>query len=117
MATHQHSNWLETSHQIRLTLHARQRASQRGLTFADLDLVMEFGELVEDGYLMSTKAQNKARKALKKQGGSEVCKALQRLDHLRNVMVVEEGGLMITTYRADKKRIYRLRSGRVKTLH
>lgn len=117
MNTHQQYNWLETSHHIRLTLHARQRASQRGLTFADLDLVMAFGELVEDGYLMSEKARNRARKALKKQGGSAMCSALQRLDHLRNVMVVEEGGMMITTYRADKKRMHRLRSGRVKTLH
>jgi len=117
MSAYQNSNWLEASHQIRMSLHARQRASQRGLTIADLNLVMEFGEWVADGFLMSEKARNKARETLKKQGGSAMHKALQRLDHLRNVVVIEEAGTMITIYRADKKRINRLRSGHVKTLH
>ncbi len=109
---HAPRNWLEAIHQVRMSYHASQRASQRGLKLYDISLVMEFGELVDDGYLMSDKAIARAREALKHNGCD---KEMQRLDHLAGIVVVEEGNTIVTAYRADKKRMRRLRSGRIKT--
>ena len=108
------SNWLEAAHHVHMSYHAIQRAAQRGLKLIDISLVMEFGELGDDGFMMSDKALSDAREALKHQNRR---KEQQRLDHLRDVVVVEEGNTIVTTYRCDKKRRARLRSGPVKTLH
>ncbi len=86
--------------------HARQRQQQRGFQQLDLMLLQAFGEEVDDGILMSGQAINEARHTLKQM--------IQRLDHLNGTTIIEEGGTVITTYRADKKRIRRLRAGHVK---
>jgi len=40
-------------------------------------------------------------------------KMIQRLDHIQGSALIEQGGTVVTTYRADKKRIRRLRAGHV----
>ena len=75
---------------------------------------MEFGEVMEDGYVMTTKVLGSARKALKAQKRKREC---QQLDHLRDVAVIQLDETIVTVYRADKKRLRRLRSGHIFSQH
>jgi hypothetical protein len=87
--------------------HAQQRQQQRGFQPLDAILLQAFGEPVEDGYLMSGKSVSEARRLLKTM--------IQRLNHINGNVLIETSGTVITTFRADKKRIRRLREGHVKT--
>lgn len=91
--------------------HANQRSHQRGLRPDDLALVLEYGEWVEDGCLLSERALASATRRLQIQQRRDL---LQRLDHLRNVAVILAGDTVVTVYRADSRRVRRLRAGRVK---
>ena len=93
--------------------HARARCRQRGLTAEDVALVMEFGESVDDGYVMTRKVLQSAQTELHMQNRK---RQIQLLDHLKGIAVIEAGHQIITAYRADKKRIRRLRKGPVKVL-
>lgn len=84
------------------SLHAATRQRQRGISNSDIEMVMRFGEQVDDGYVLTERALEIARRDLKQ--------ILQRLDHLAGVAVIEQGGTLVTTYRADARRIRRLRS-------
>lgn len=89
--------------EFQLSQHAAARQRQRGVTTRDLELVMRYGEAVDDGFVLSERALELARAELKK--------TLQRLDHLAGVAVIEQGGTLVTTYRADARRLRRLRAG------
>ena len=91
--------------QLRWSKHARQRLGQRGFKQVDEDLLTAFGEQVEDGYLMTNQAIQDARLSLKT--------SLQRLDHLKGATLIEADGAVVTVYRADRKRVKRLKSGHV----
>lgn len=90
--------------------HAGARLNQRGFDRQDIELVVELGESVDDGYLMTRMALRCAKSFLKEEGRLA---DLQRVDHLHNVAVIELGGQLVTIYRADKRRIRRLRAGHV----
>lgn len=100
------------SNVVRISQHANARCRQRGLTLAAVALVMEFGEGVDDGYLMTAKVMRSACKALSIQRRR---KDIQKLDHLRDVAVIDVDDTILTVYRADKKRIRRLRAGHIQT--
>ena len=85
--------------------HALARQQQRGFQQVDALLIEAFGEEVEDGFIMTGQAGNDARQMLKK--------TIQRLDHLAGSTLIASNGTVITTFRADKKRIRRLRAGHV----
>lgn len=87
--------------------HAAQRQQQRGFQYIDCLLLQAFGEEVEDGWLMTGQATSDARHRLKQ--------LIQRLDHLSGSALIEEGGTIVTTYRADKKRVRRLKAGHLET--
>lgn len=97
---------------VQISQHANARCRQRGLTSASLALVMEFGEGVDDGYVMTAKVMRAARKALSIQRRR---KEIQQLDHLRDVAVIDVDNTILTVYRADKKRIRRLKAGHIQT--
>jgi uncharacterized lipoprotein YmbA len=65
-------------------------------------LILNYGEMVADGYVVSQVAIERARAELKSK--------LSRLERLKNVAVVEDLGEVITVYRADKKRLRKLRN-------
>lgn len=90
-----------------MSVHAEARQRHRGLTRKDLELVQRYGEQVDDGWVLSDRAMDVARRELKQM--------LQRLDHLAGVTVIEKNGTVVTTYRADAKRIRRLREGELHT--
>lgn len=97
--------------QFKLSKHAGQRQQQRGFQCVDMALVLQWGEEVEDGFVLSDRAIKSARKALAMLGRKP---ALQRLDHLRGMALIEQDGILVTVFRADKKRLRRLRAGHVK---
>ncbi len=97
---------------IRISKHADARCRQRGLTSGAIALVMEFGEVVDDGYVMSLKVLGPARKALQAQ---KRVRESQQLDHLRNITVIDMDNTLVTVYRADKTRLRRLRRGHILT--
>ena len=92
--------------------HAEARFRQRGLTSEAVALVMEFGESVDDGFVMTKKVLGTARRELKAQ---QRAKEGQQLDHLYNIVVINLNDVILTAYRADKKRLRRLRIGHVLT--
>jgi len=85
--------------------HALGRQQQRGFQGLDSQLPQAFGEQAEDGYLMTGQAIGDARHCLKQM--------IQRLGHIQGSALIEQSGTVVTTYRADKKRIRRLRAGHV----
>jgi hypothetical protein len=104
------ASYFEAANDVIVSQHAFQRSNQRGLQLKGLHLVMEFGEPVDDGYLMTECAIKDAQQQLRQQGRK---KALQQLSRLHNVAIIEEGGVVLTAYRADKNRMRRLRAGHV----
>ena len=91
------------------TRHFEEREQQRGIRHADLQLVLDYGERVSDGYVMSNKARRKAIDSLRKAGDK---RAIQHLDHLKNVAVIEQEGRLVTVYRASGKKLKKMRSAR-----
>lgn len=89
-----------------LTKHADVRMRQRGLTIEDLELVANYGERVAEGAVMTGKALDRAQHDLKRK--------LQRLDHLKGLAVIHKEDRLITAYRADKRRMRRLRQAKRK---
>ena len=85
-----------------LSFHAAKRQRQRGVSNTDLELVMRYGESVDEGFVLSDRALALARRDIKR--------ILQRLDHLAGVAVIEQDGTLVTTYRADSRRVRRLRA-------
>jgi hypothetical protein len=90
--------------------HAAQRQQQRGFKTADIELLMAWGEDVEDGLVMSDRALKHARYELARRGAKA---ALQRLDHIRGMTLIEQDRTFLTLFRADRKRLQRLREGHV----
>jgi len=80
-----------------LTKHAQPRMQQRGLMDQDLELIGRYGHLVDDGILMTTKAVDEALAALKGR--------MKRLEKLKGRLVITDGNVVITTYRAKPKQI------------
>jgi len=83
----------------RLTPHARQRLAQRGFRKGDLDLVLLFGERVEDGFLLRDR---------------DVDALVAALERLRGTFVVApEGEVIVTAYHPSPRRMKKvLASGR-----
>lgn len=101
-----------TQWELRRSLHAAQRQQQRGFKASDIALVMVWGEDVEDGFVLSDRALKRARKELGKAGEKA---ALQRLERIRGMTLIEQDNTLVTLYRADRKRLRRLRRGHVQT--
>ena len=74
-----------------LTKHAQARTQQRGLLNQDLELIGRYGHLVDDGILMTNKAVLKGR--------------MKRLEKLKGRLIITDGSVVITTYRAKPKQI------------
>ena len=76
------------------------RMQQRGVTPRDVDLVMEFGEECDDGFVMTKKARTAAIRELRLK--------LQRIERLDRVILITHEHVVVTTYRADRHRIKKL---------
>jgi hypothetical protein len=79
---------------LRLTDHALGRMAQRGIRMSDLDLILELGSEVDDGYLVRDKDCRELETVLKQ--------FLGRVRRLRGKRVVVTEGCVITTFHARR---------------
>lgn len=87
---------------LHLTDHALERMAQRGIRMSDLDLILELGSEVDDGYLVRDKDCRELETVLKQ--------FLGRVRRLRGKRVVVADGSIVTTFRArrgEQKRLLR----------
>lgn len=89
----------------RITRHAEMRIRQRGIAPGALDILRQFGETVDDGFVLTDHAIDEGRRALRAQ--------IELLEKLRGIALIEVGGAVVTLYRADRKRVRRLRAGNI----
>lgn len=85
---------------MQLTLHARQRIAQRGLTPHDIELLQLLGADVKDGLLACQKDFQELEVYLRR--------LVKRLQRLRGKRVVEREGKIVTAYHASKRKQKRL---------
>jgi hypothetical protein len=85
---------------LKLTNHAIQRISQRGITPCDIDLVLSLGTEVRDGYLMREKDCRARVAALKRE--------IERIERLEGKRVVIAGECVVTTFHVKQSEDRRL---------
>ena len=85
---------------LHLTQHAIQRLSQRSIAASDVELIMEIGSAVPDGYLVRAKDCQALEATLKG--------LLKRVRRLEGKRVVVADGCLVTAYHADRSEERRL---------
>lgn len=83
-----------------LTMHAKNRLQQRGLSARQIELVMAHGVPVEDGYVMTKNAAIDRITELKRE--------IKDIERLKNVTVIDLEGVIVTVYRVSDRRIRRM---------
>lgn len=83
-----------------LSNHARIRAQQRGLRFADIDFVVRYGSQVRDGYVLSDADAAELE--------SEARSMLETASRLRGIYVPFTAQTVKTVFRANRKQLSRL---------
>jgi len=79
-----------------LTKHAEIRLQQRGMKPSDIDLIVEYGSSMRDGYFLRKKDVQSVVSSLRKK--------IQRLEKLTDHAVITVGENVLTTYAPDKRR-------------
>lgn len=74
--------------------------AQRGLAVSDVELIMEIGSEVEDGYFLRAKDCQAVERALK-------C-LLQRIRRLEGKRLVVRNGSLVTAYHSNHRKAQRL---------
>lgn len=90
--------WLEVNERVRISSCSMRRIYQDGLRLADLDLVLQYGERLVEGYYLSDNALNQAFSSLCEADYPEI---RDRLNYLHHLVVVEMMGTVLATYRAQ----------------
>lgn len=83
-----------------MTQHAIQRFAQRGMAPSDVELILEIGSEVDDGYLVCTKDRQAAERVLKD--------LLARIRRVEGKRLVVADGQVVTGYRANRSETRRL---------
>jgi len=78
---------------MRLTQHAHQRMSQRGITRSMIDLVLEFGEVAQDKAILDRKHAQQLVLELE-----EKLRTAKKILDKGGCVVVESGEAVLTTY-------------------
>ena len=86
-----------------LTNHARKRLQQRGMSTADVEVVVAHGTRVPGGYLLRQRDVNEAISELKGE--------ISTLERLKDTLVVADGETIVTAYSASKPKQKKLLSG------
>ena len=92
--------WLELNHRVRISSHTVRRVCREGLKLVDLELVLEYGERLAEGYHMS---DNAISQALQSAPDTALAGLEEHLCRLRNVVVVEVMDTILTTYRRSEE--------------
>ena len=88
--------WLDVNNRVRISAQSVRRVYREGLELADLDLVLQYGERLVEGYYLSDQALNQALANL----CDTNCPGVrERLKQLHNLVVVEMMDTILATYR------------------
>lgn len=87
---------------LTVTRHAQTRMRQRGLSARDLDLLLQVGLEVPDGYLGTRKGCEEISQRLKQ--------IIRRLDRMPGKRLVVQGDTLVTTYHATARQQRRLKT-------
>ena len=93
--------------QVRFTNHAYERLAQRGLQVSDVDLILEIGSEVDDGFIVRDKDLQEVERAIKM--------FMTRVRRLKGKRLVVSEGCLITAFhakRSEERRLLRTRSAR-----
>ncbi len=93
---HDRRIWLDVNNRVRISSQSVRRVYREGLKLADLDLVLQYGERLVEGYYLSDKALNQALTNLCDTNYPGV---RERLKQLHNLVVVEMMDTILATYR------------------
>ena len=88
---------------MQITKHARTRMHQRAITAEKIDMVVQYGTIVQCGYLMlrhDIRDASNQNRNLRKQ-----------IERLNGLLVVADGEYLVTAYYADQKKQRSLLSG------
>ena len=85
---------------LQVTRHAQARMAQRGLSSDDLDLLLQLGVEVPQGYLATRKGVAEISCQLKR--------IIDRLERLPGKRVVVRNDVLVTTYHATERQQRRL---------
>ncbi len=96
---HDRRIWLDVNNRVRISSQSVRRVYREGLKLADLDLVLQYGERLVEGYYLSDEALNQALTNLCDTNYPGVRK---RLKQLHNLVVVEMMGTILATYRMQE---------------
>lgn len=99
MRTHECRKYIGT---YNLTAHATTRLKQRGLSTRQIELVLEHGIPVEDGYVITNSVVSRRMAVLKQE--------IKDMERLKNVTVIDLNGEIVTAYRVSDRRIRRMTS-------
>jgi len=88
---------------LHFSQHAVERLAQRGLAASDIDLIMEIGSEVPDGYIVRTKDRQALEQTLKR--------LLERVRRLERKRLVVQNGCLVTAYRSSSRNERRLLRG------
>lgn len=78
------------------TQHIQRRMSQRGVSRAMVELVLDHGRPQQNGYVLGRKEAKRRLKTIQQEG-----RLLKKVLDKGGVSVVTEGDVLITTYRCD----------------
>lgn len=85
---------------FKFTKHGSMRASQRNIKECDLEIIMNFGCEVADGYLMLACNCQAAERELKKQ--------LETIRRLKGKRLVIKDGKVVTVFHASEHEVQRI---------
>jgi len=80
---------------LHITQHAVERLAQRSIAASDINLIMEIGSEVDDGYLVRSQDRQAVEKILKR--------FLNRIRRLEGKRLVVSGGYIVTGYHANAR--------------
>lgn len=92
---------------VRTTNHACERLAQRGFQVSDIDLIMEVGSEVDDGFIVRDKDFQEVERALKM--------FMNRVRRLKCKRLVVSDGCLVTAFhakRSEERRLLRTREAR-----
>ena len=93
--------------QLALSQHGCVRLAQRGIHLSDVDLILQFGTEVDDGFIVREKDCQEVERALKN--------ILTRVRRIRGKRVVVADGCLVTAFharRSEERRVLRERQAR-----
>lgn len=89
---------------IDLTTHGMARMNQRGITKEMIELVLEYGDYIQDKVILNSK---KLKTLIKKASLNKKSKLLKILDKGGLIVILGENNKLITTYNHNRKSFHK----------